>query len=161
MDWSPLYTMQAQLDTYIVSHHDLSGKDLFREKYLALLVELGELANETRCFKFWSRKPRNKQSVILEEYVDGIHFILSLGLDKGYRYDSNDLKPADTDETGQFNRVYEVCVTFYRDPSEAHYKQLFARYLQLGKLLGFDEIAVKDAYLKKNEINYERQDQGY
>lgn len=161
MDWSRLYTMQQQLDAYIESHHDLSDEDLFREKYLALLVELGELANETRCFKFWSNKPRNKQSVILEEYVDGIHFILSLGLEKGYRYDADVAKPPEIDETGQFNDVYDACVTFYREPTEQHYEQLFTRYLQLGMLLGFDEASVKEAYFQKNEINYERQNQGY
>lgn len=161
MEWSPLYTMQQELDAYIESHHDLSDKDLFREKYLALLVELGELANETRCFKFWSTKPRNKQSVILEEYVDGIHFILSLGLEKGYRYRANTIPIAVTDETGQFNRVYDACVTFYREPSELHYEQLFANFLHLGTLLGFDEQRIKAAYLKKNNINYERQNQGY
>ncbi|SFB24529.1 Dimeric dUTPase, all-alpha-NTP-PPase (MazG) superfamily [Lentibacillus halodurans] len=161
MNWSSLYAMQEQLDAYIESHHNLSDKDLFREKYLALLVELGELANETRCFKFWSTKPRNNQSVILEEYVDGIHFMMSLGLEKGYRYDSDVVNPGETDETGQFNRVYDACVTFYRAPSEPHYEQMFESYLQLGILLGFDEKAVKSAYLKKNEINYERQNQGY
>ncbi len=153
--------MQKQLDAYIESQHDLSGKDLFKEKYLALLVELGELANETRCFKFWSVKPRNDQSVILEEYVDGIHFILSLGLDKGYRYATGSINSTENDETGQFNRVYDLCAAFYREPSEKNYNKLFDSYLDLGNLLGFDEQGVKDAYLKKNEINYERQNQGY
>ncbi|HLS10355.1 dUTP diphosphatase [Lentibacillus sp.] len=161
MDWSSLYTMQKQLDAYIESQHDLSGRDVFQEKYLALLVELGELANETRCFKFWSIKPRSDQSIILEEYVDGIHFLLSLGLEKGYRYTADRVNSVETDETGQFNRVYDVCTAFYRDPSEANYNQLFENYLQLGILLGFDEHAIKDAYFKKNEVNYERQNQGY
>lgn len=153
--------MQKQLDSYIEDQHELANKDVFREKYLALLVELGELANETRCFKFWSTKPRNKQSVILEEYVDGIHFILSLGLEKGYRYSSNSLVQPEDDETGQFNRVYDACISFYRKPLEENYNKLFDNYLQLGYLLGFDEQAVKDAYLSKNKINYKRQDEGY
>ena len=161
MEWLSLYTMQKQLDAYIEAQHDLSGRDLFKEKYLALLVELGELANETRCFKFWSVKPRSDQSVILEEYVDGIHFILSLGLEKGCRYVSEIIKPAKMDESGQFNRVYDLCSAFYREPTEENYNKLFESYLQLGALLGFDAQGVKDAYLKKNEINYERQNEGY
>lgn len=153
--------MQKQLDAYIENEHGLMKEDVFREKYLALLVELGELANETRCFKFWSTKPRNKQSVILEEYVDGLHFILSLGLEKGFHYCSNSIPRSEKDETGQFNLVYDSCVAFYRNPLEENYKKLFEHFLQLGVLLGFDEEAVKDAYMSKNEINYERQDQGY
>ncbi len=161
MEWSSLYVMQKQLDDYIETHHQLVNEDLFEKKYLALLTELGELANETRCFKFWSTKPRNKQSVILEEYVDGIHFILSLGMEKGYRSAPDPVNAAAPDESGQFIRVYDTCANFYHHPSEQLYKELLGQYVKLGELLGFDEQAVIDAYREKNEINYERQDQGY
>ncbi|MBP1968851.1 dimeric dUTPase (all-alpha-NTP-PPase superfamily) [Virgibacillus natechei] len=161
MDWKALFSMQAQLDKYIETKHDLLEKDVFQEKYLALLVELGELANETRTFKFWSNKPRNEKSVILEEYVDGVHFILSLGIDKGFRYDSRQLKEITHSETEQFNRVFEACVTFKQKPTQATYINLFEAYLQLGALLGFTEADIQSAYLKKNEVNYDRQNQGY
>src|SRR5690625_6269037 len=83
MDWTTLFSMQETLDKHIIDNHQLQQKDLMEEKYLALLVELGELANETRCFKFWSTKPASARKKILEEYVDGVHFILSLGIEKG------------------------------------------------------------------------------
>lgn len=161
MDWSELYSMQRQLDNYIESQHDLSGRDIFKEKSLALLVELGELANETRCFKFWSTKSKSEASVILEEYVDGIHFLLSLGLEKGLEYQGgNDTVPAES-ETDQFNRVFDASVVFRAQPTKVNYITLFEHYVQLGELLGFSEKAIQKAYLKKNEINYERQNQGY
>ncbi|WP_077327370.1 dUTP diphosphatase [Virgibacillus siamensis] len=161
MDWQTLYNMQEQLDKYIESQHDLSGRNLFQEKSLALLVELGELANETRCFKFWSTKPRNERSIILEEYVDGIHFLLSLGLEKGMIFSRVNPSAPVGSETDQFNRVYDASVLFRQEPTEVNYAALFEYYVQLGELLGFDEEAIQQAYLKKNEINYERQDQGY
>ncbi|RYG74871.1 dUTPase [Lentibacillus lipolyticus] len=161
MDWSSLYIMQKQLDDYIETQHQLGNEDLFQKKYLALLTELGELANETRCFKFWSTKPRNKQTIILEEYVDGIHFILSLGLEKGYRSAPNQPGAATSDESEQFIRVYDASANFYHRPSEENYQALLSQYMKLGELLGFDEQAVIHAYQEKNEINYERQDQGY
>jgi len=52
-----LFTMQRQLDQHIEDKHELHKEDLIPRKLLALLVEIGELANETRCFKFWSVKP--------------------------------------------------------------------------------------------------------
>ena len=55
MDITQLFDMQRALDAYIQSNRK-EQTDVFREKGLALLVELGELANETRCFKFWSKK---------------------------------------------------------------------------------------------------------
>ena len=59
------------------------NRKIVKRKMLALLVEIGELANETRCFKYWSNKPASEREVILEEYVDGLHFILSIGIDLG------------------------------------------------------------------------------
>src|SRR5699024_5123946 len=46
VDWSQLFSMQKQLDTYIEHNHNREPTDLFHEKYVALLVEIGELANE-------------------------------------------------------------------------------------------------------------------
>src|SRR5690625_4057324 len=87
MDWQELFTMQRQLDQYIEENNEIpTDQNLFEDKYLALLVEIGELANETRSFKFCSTKPPSADEVILEEYVDGIHFILSLGIEKGLEY---------------------------------------------------------------------------
>ena len=83
MQLTKLYSMQRELDSYIQQQRD-EQSDVFLEKGLALLVELAELANETRCFKFWSLKGPSENTIILEEYVDSIHFLLSLGIEKGF-----------------------------------------------------------------------------
>ena len=54
----------------------------FKKKDWHFLLNLRNLANETRCFKFWSTKGPSDDAVILEEYVDSIHFLLSLGIEK-------------------------------------------------------------------------------
>lgn len=161
MDWQKLFNKQKELDAYISNQHALQERNLLEEKILALLVELGELANETRCFKFWSTKERAERKVILEEYVDNIHFLLSIGLEKGYHFSKIDFDTVDTQETLQFNRVFQQCLHFYEDQSKENYLQLFKAYLQLGSILGFDERDILEAYEKKNEVNYERQEQGY
>lgn len=161
MDWTKLFTMQKELDRYIELNHHLSDQnDLFRKKHLALLVELGELANETRCFKFWSTKARSPKPIILEEFVDGVHFILSLGLVKGLRFSSQVEEPG-LDETDQFNKVFEASMSFKSKPTQDHYNELFINFLQLGKLLGFSEEDIQKAYMAKNEENYKRQNEGY
>ena len=75
--------MQRELDLFIQNNRE-KQTDVFQEKGLALLIELAELANETRCFKFWSTKGPSDDAVILEEYVDSIHFLLSLVLKRIY-----------------------------------------------------------------------------
>src|SRR5690625_5205965 len=129
MNWDTLFKMQQKLDTYIVDNHKLHDENLFDKKMLALLVELGELANETRCFKFWSTKDANDTDVILEEYVDNIHFLLSIGLEKGYTFNQDDILHTNLSKTEQFNQVFEQCMTFYNDQSEENYRQLFMTYL--------------------------------
>lgn len=161
MDWKTLFTMQKQLDTYIETNQDVSGSDLFDEKVLALFTEIGELANETRCFKFWSNKSKSDADVILAEYVDGLHFIMSLGLDYGYRYESQLIETDASSETEHFNRVFASCTAFKQKPSATNYNNLFVCYLELGNKLGFDEETIYQGYRKKNEINYERQEEGY
>lgn len=161
MDWKKLYAMQKELDNYIEINHHLAGKNFFEEKYLALLVEIGELANETRCFKFWSTKPGSEKSIILAEYVDGLHFILSLGLEIGCQYEPVPFQESFHSETEQFTLVYEKCTSFKHTPSGKNYEEMVESYLQLGSVLGFDENEVEEAYFQKHEINYERQNQGY
>lgn len=161
MDWDALFSMQRELDEYISDHHHLEGKDMFEERFLALLVELGELANETRCFKFWSTKEKSDTDIILEEYVDNIHFLLSIGLHKGYAFSSIHFTTTYLSETIQFNHVFEKCLQFYQRQTEENYKKLFQEYLHLAGVLGFTEEDILQAYQKKNEVNYERQEKGY
>lgn len=161
LDWDTLFSMQKDLDSFISKNHQLAGQDLFEEKFLALLVELGELANETRCFKFWSTKEKSETSIILEEYVDNIHFLLSIGLHKGYEFSQINLSNTNLNETMAFNHVFEKCLDFYKARTEENYLNMFCAYLHLAKLLGFTEKNIMEAYHKKNEVNYERQENGY
>ncbi|GGM26854.1 hypothetical protein GCM10011351_10790 [Paraliobacillus quinghaiensis] len=161
MDWQKLYTMQRQLDTYIQSNHQLNSNDLFDKKILALLVELGELANETRCFKFWSTKPTSERAIVLEEYVDGLHFILSIGLDQGFTNEQIKVMALDKDTTNLFNYVFEKIITLKQDPSAKHYNEVFGAFLRLGEVLGFSEEDIQQAYIDKNEVNFNRQDTNY
>src|SRR5699024_26984 len=139
----------------------LANTDNFEAKHLAVLVELAELANETRCFKFWSIKPGSDRAVIIEEFVDNVHFILSLSIEKAYRFEAKGLENVTVTQTEQFTNTFAACVHFKQEPTKNNYVQLFTDYLQLGSLLGFNEAEIQEAYFKKNKINYERQNQGY
>lgn len=153
--------MQKGLDEYIAENHDLGETEMFEEVILAILVELGELANETRCFKFWSKKERSNREVILEEYVDNIHFLLSLGLSKGYAFSTIITERNTRSETNQFLEVFNDCLLFYKNPSEENYLVIFKSYLQLAEILEFSDEDIQRAYHNKNEVNYKRQQTGY
>ncbi|WP_421380358.1 dUTP diphosphatase [Bacillus salacetis] len=162
MNINQLFEMQRELDSYIEKEHGLEDADLFHKKIMALLVEVGELANETRCFKFWSTKPSSEKSIILEEFVDGVHFILSLGINIGIQhFELRGANYAEKDVTKQFLEIYTAINDFGSRRSVTEYDQLVHQYFYLGELLGFSHEEVVKAYKQKNEVNYQRQQEGY
>jgi dimeric dUTPase (all-alpha-NTP-PPase superfamily) len=63
--------------------------------------------------------------------------------------------------TEQFLYVYQSITLFKDERSISMYKNMFEEYLFLGELLGFSSAQIEKAYVSKNEVNHERQKQGY
>ena len=161
MNLEKLFKLQKELDSRIIDQHHLQDRTLISEKILALQVEIAELANETRCFKYWSNKKPASRDVILEEYVDSLHFILSIGLE--FKFDDITLKynASDSKATDQFVNIYIDITDFIVSSSKDHYITLFEDFMALGVTLNFTEDEIEDFYYKKNNINHERQASGY
>ncbi|MGG3737558.1 dUTP diphosphatase [Aeribacillus pallidus] len=192
MDLSKLFQLQRQLDERIEREHPRQeGEDRLAKKILALQVELGELANEWRGFKFWSndQEPRTYVQIgceecvsgltyceecirnpLLEEFADGLHFLLSIGNDINMNevYEDYEPKPlyfGDGDILGQFIAIYDWINSLYfhrhEDVNGEIYDLVFAYFLGLGKMLGFTWEQIEKAYMQKNTVNHQRQESGY
>jgi len=79
-----LYELQNELDELIVAkatdgNIDGNNKMFLNDRIIALFTEVGEFANATRCFKYWSNKPQESRERLLDEYADILHFVLSIG----------------------------------------------------------------------------------
>ncbi|HLU20909.1 MAG TPA: dUTP diphosphatase [Bacillaceae bacterium] len=157
------FAMQHELDQYIEREHGLENEDLVEKKILALLVEIGELANETRCFKFWSKKPASETDIILEEFVDGVHFILSIGLELGFSERDISLVSTEGNEdlVQSFIKIYHLIGELRLHRSAESFEELLRQYFILGQSLGFSIDDVQSAYKAKNEVNFKRQQEGY
>jgi len=161
MNLQHLFKMQKELDDFIEKTQNIN-RNVFKEKGLALMVELAELANETRCFKFWSTKGPSERDVILEEYVDSIHFILSLGLLQGYTaIEKWPVIEEKRDLTETFLMTQDYILKFISQPTEDRYLAIWQCYGLLAYNLGFTFDDVVAAYIEKNEENYNRQRSGY
>lgn len=161
MNLHQLFEMQEELDRFIQSNHGIE-EDVFRKKGLALLIELAELANETRCFKFWSTKGPSAQEVLLEEYVDSIHFLLSLGIEKNLNMlESWPSAVNHKDLTELFLGTQEKILKFMDNHSMSAYQEVWSWYGGIASALGFSYEDVLEAYFAKNETNYRRQREGY
>ncbi|PSL35213.1 dimeric dUTPase (all-alpha-NTP-PPase superfamily) [Planomicrobium soli] len=161
MNLQNLFEMQKDLDSFIQETRKID-ENVFRKKGLALLVELAELANETRCFKFWSTKGMSERSIILEEYVDSIHFLLSLGLEKGFEDLEEWPEPvAENDLTELFLGTFSAVQQFIAEPELENYKNAWSWYGGIAHAMDFSYGDVLEAYIEKNQTNYDRQNKGY
>lgn len=156
-----LYEKQKELDLEIAKLHHISYQSTRNQRILALYTELGELANTTRCFKFWSNKGKMEDDVILDEYADGLHFFLSLGIDIGYTPDEVEIDKSKLDLTNQFLLVYHLLDQFDEDNNNILYIEAFKSYLALLYVLGYDKKKMKEAYIKKLAVNHDRQENNY
>ncbi len=82
-DLTPLIEIQSRLDSQIFARFGLSYAKTAARRRFALVVELAELANELRFFKFWSRKPPAAAAAVLDEFADVLHFALTFAVQYG------------------------------------------------------------------------------
>ena len=156
-----LYPLQKELDEDIAKRHNVTYASTKDKRLLALLVEFGEFANETRCFKYWSLKPMSEKAVVLDEYADGMHFFISLGIPLGVTGLEKELIKKDIDPSTAILEVYQEAAKLHEDYSREQYEKAFGMYLDLLPLFGFTGEEAKAAYLKKLQVNHVRQETHY
>lgn len=156
-----LLEMQKLLDEAIMKEHGLTEYPVDNMK-IALFVELGEMMNELpTIFKHWKKSAADDYDKALVEYVDALHFALSLfNYQKCKLIYISDYKVYVSDETCDsfvlFNHLQyliDVCVC-------NGYKTLSLMFI-LGNILGFSWDEIYKTYKKKNAVNYERLKKGY
>ncbi len=152
---------QKELDTKIHEKHNVSYEETFIHRKLALLVELGELANEVRSFKYWSLKSASAEHVILEEFVDCLHFTISLGISMDANFEEfEQTSESDQDLNLIFVELFSKVSNLNSNDLTAYFDG-FNYLLHLANILGFTSEKIFDAYLLKNEVNHQRQKDNY
>jgi dimeric dUTPase (all-alpha-NTP-PPase superfamily) len=157
-----LVELQKKLDSHIEKEHPRKeGEDRFFKKRMALLVEIGEAANEARFFKYWSVTQRPKKRIqLLDELADILHFILSVGIEIGYDFKSIKLLfPAViTYEESELIEEFEYLYYYTLKISEDDYfVELLSTFIVICAMFGFTREDVTKAYKEKNETNHKRQ----
>ena len=130
--------------------------EMVKKNKLELLVEIGELANETRYFKYWSNKKMDME-LVKGEYADCIiitfYFfnIMNINLDEKFKsideYDNVDI----------FGRLYKLGSEFYYNDDKEIIKEFFVTIIKLGYMIGFNnEDIIKACMTKinKNKSNF-------
>lgn len=154
---SVLLQFQKRLDDHIVKEKKIvfNTSDL---KVLAFKVEFGEFLNEHQFFKFWKENRLPKEG-LLEEFVDGVHFLLSLANERKW---SKFIHAADAAEW-EDRTLVTLALDIYNNPlaSAGDWLECVCDYFQMAHLMGFTIDEIEKAYLKKNKVNLDRQNNGY
>jgi dimeric dUTPase (all-alpha-NTP-PPase superfamily) len=161
IELTPLLAEQAKLDAHIQQQHQVSYASTREKRLLALLVEVGEMINETKTFKFWSKKPSAEKPIILDEYADGLHFLLSLSIEVQSSKSLYEIAIISKTLTQATIDVFQAISDLSKSFSIKTLEKSFQSYLNLIPLLGFTSEEVVDAYFKKLGVNYIRQKNAY
>lgn len=161
--FSTIIQLQSKLDKKIIVNRGVSDVGTLTARFLALLVELGEFANEQRCFKYWSSKPSSEKLIMLEEYIDSLHFILSIGNSFNINFDNfNFLEKTNYQDLNlAFIDLFAFVTTFFKTKANSDFFELLNIYFTIGKKCNFTSEDIITCYIYKNEINHLRQSQNY
>ena len=160
-DLKDLFVLQKELDLEIARNHSISYESTRNKRILALLVELGEFANTTRTFKFWSNKGMEEKAVVLDEFADGLHFLLSLGIDKNYLVDIIEVEDDQKSLTDNLLETYSLVSNYEKEQTFDNYINMFKSYLRALFKIKIDFSEAKEAYYIKLKVNHHRQETNY
>ncbi|RHZ35627.1 dUTP diphosphatase [endosymbiont GvMRE of Glomus versiforme] len=177
--WKELKEKQVQFDRLIVqkSPTELKWVSYFNAKRLklALLVEVGEFANEIKSFKAWQKKQEIDWQKAKEELIDCLGYFLGLvGIYQvdmfpslSVKYERKDLpfNKLLLDFFIETNNLYiKENEEFYnlenieikdKDKKNTYYEWL-KTFNRICEKLQIDEPALLNIYSEKNKINLER-----
>lgn len=159
-EWNELYQQNRLLDDMYKTRYYESVEQYYEKNCLELIVELGELANETKCFKYWTIK-KPKIDTILEEYADCMLMILCL-------YDHFDIDKVELTDIQKsnniivaFNDIFYLCTQLMMQGTKGLVKDIFTYLLHFSELLYLDKKEIWEACYKKIEKNKERLSSDY
>lgn len=157
--WQEIYETNLKLDKIFQAKY-AEDHEIYHKNCLELLTELGELANETKCFKYWSIKQPDKTKV-LDEYADCITMTLTFmgGLEL-----SLDTPPKAKDFSSileLFSFLFQMASQLYTDCNEQIITTIFINLLQLKDFLNITETELQTACINKQNIILERLNSDY
>lgn len=163
------HEMQRKLDKTIIEKHNLKGINLFENKIISLDVELSEFFNEVESFKHWKIHKGKKH--ILEECCDAFHFLLSISNDFKHilaKPTSLIIEPSKGKNVDYMliNRkmvsIKKTLWVKFRPLKDPYLLNTILRdMITILNMLGYTFKDLENAYIKKNKINFERQEGDY
>ena len=158
---------QAELDFFIHQKHQLSLEETFFYRQLALLVEIGELANEWKTFKYWKKTSQIDWAKVQDELVDCLHFFASLansGQVSFSTYSPPDLLDKKESVNQLLWKISQQTFKLVKKPSPKQLKNYYLWLQTYEKLCQQAHLTASQLlvlYQAKNRLNQQRQKNNY
>lgn len=154
MELRKLFDTQEAFEKKIIESTNIEENALGEENiqaiiFLALQVKIGELANLTKCYKYFKVKANLPKHKLMIRHADALRYLLSIGNKYQFNMISlNDLSnPTETENVIQiFSKIYDDMTELKKHIiSEQYvdglntYIRIFSNLIHLGKILGLSE----------------------
>ena len=156
-----IYKETKYLDDLFSLQFDIKSPEIIKKYKLELLVEFGELANETRCFKFWSINQTGKKNRILEEYIDCLFMILYFCNITNVSLRENFSATSNKDIIETFLTLYKLGNDLVQKLEKETAKKLLVEILYLSQLLEFTLEDLTNETKRKSQIIQKRLKSNY
>ena len=149
MNIQPLFKVQKYYNDNLSINEELDSHKLQVRKNLEFQIILGNLANETLCFNYLSKKTKPVNlTAIFDKYINCLAQALTLGIDHKYTdLIAVSMNPNDYCLSDQFLNLYIDINDLIVSPSIDHYLTLFEDLLSLGLTLGFLESQIQNQFV--------------
>lgn len=159
-DYTNIYKETKRQDENFALHYG-HDEEIVRKNRLELLVELGELANETRCFKYWSTRQTGDKEKVLEEYIDCLFMALYFSNITGISLDEEFPPSLNGDLIDTFISLHKYASAISETPTKDEVKKVLVELDHLAKLLDFTIEDLERVTKIKNDIIDNRFNNGY
>ena len=161
-DYVEYYQRNKHLDKMYEEKYGNNDDKIYEKNCLELIVEICELANESKCFKYWTIKKTDRK-LLLEEYADSLSMVFYMF--NYYNVEEFDLVDIDLsdDIVILFNEIIRMCTLLMDEDNvnEELLMKIFTYLYHIGKLLGITDKEILDACYMKLGKNIERLNSDY
>jgi len=135
-DVSKLYQVYINKELQ-TTKNDLLNVQRLNQKILSFLHDLGEVAQESRCYLFWEKDEPINHEALLEHYLEGLTMLMSIGYELRIDSIKNHTEiPQNISIDALFLKIYHSILNVQSHYSSDDYQNTIDDYFTLGFKLG-------------------------
>lgn len=145
-DVAKLYQVYINREVQVAKNEILNTTRI-NQKILSFLHDLSEVALESRCYLFWEKEEPVNHQQLLENYLDGLTMLMSIGYELRIDSIKNHTEiPENQDLYSLFFKIYQSILNVQKQYSSEDYQNTIDDYFTLGFKLGIDIDEIIDNY---------------